>query len=290
MADAIIAIFLFALGTAVGSFLNVCIYRLPRDESIVQPPSHCPACGERLRPLDLVPLLSFLALGRKCRYCGVPISWRYFVVELITGAAFLTAWLTSQEVWTAGAPAIAWLVGKLVFAGLFIAIFFIDLEHMIIPDELAFAGIGVGVVLDVAGILLWDKPLLTFGIPWTSWVLSLPASVVGIVVGAVFFILMELFSQLVFRKEGMGGGDLKLGAAIGALLGPAMALLSFALAVVAGALVGIVLIVTRLRRRHEYIPFGPFMVVCAFAVMLFPNAISDMVSQAYRAWYSTWSG
>ena len=288
MPELLIAIFVFVLGTVVGSFLNVCIYRMPRDESIVAPPSHCPACGERLRPLDLIPLVSFLALGRKCRYCGEPIAWRYFMVESITGLAFVAAWLTSQEVWSAGAPAVAMLAAKLIFAALFIAIFFIDLDHMIIPDELVFVGIGVGVALDVAGLLLWHKPLAIVHVPWTAWVLSVPRSIVGIIVGALFFLFVEGFSQLIFRKEGMGGGDLKLGAAIGALLGPGPALLSFGLAVAAGAVVGVALIVTRVRGRQEYIPFGPFMVVAAFAVMLFP-ALVRYAGLAYQAWRSSWA-
>jgi leader peptidase (prepilin peptidase)/N-methyltransferase len=180
------------------------------------------------------------------------------------------------------------LAAKLIFATLFIAIFFIDLEHMIIPDELAFTGIGVGVALDVAGLLLWHKPLLSIQVPWTAWVLAVPRSLAGIIVGTIFFLFVEGFSQLIFRKEGMGGGDLKLGAAIGALLGPGPALLSFGLAVVAGAVVGVALIVTRLRGREEYIPFGPFMVVAAFAVMLFP-ALVRYAALAYHAWRSTWA-
>jgi len=290
MPELIVAAIFFVLGTVAGSFLNVCIHRLPRDQSIVNPPSHCPACGHRLRPADLIPLLSFLVLGRKCRYCGAAIGWRYFLVELLTGVAFAAAWLTSPEVWTGGAPALASLGAKLVFAALFIAIFFIDLEHMMIPDELAFTGIGVGVALDIAGLLLWGQPLLTVLVPWTSWTLSVPRSLAGIVVGALFFIIVELLSQLIFRKEGMGGGDLKLGAAIGAFLGPGLALLTFGLAVVSGAIIGVALIVTRVRKRHEYIPFGPFLTVCALAVMLFPGAISEAARRAYEAWYFTWAG
>jgi leader peptidase (prepilin peptidase)/N-methyltransferase len=290
MADLGAAIFIFVLGAVVGSFLNVLIYRLPREESIVAPPSHCPACGRRLAALDLVPLVSFLALGRKCRYCGAPISWRYFLVEALSAAAFVGVWLTTPEVWTGGAAAIAAVAAKLVFAALFIAIFFIDLDHMIIPDELAFTGIGVGLALDIAGALLWRKPLIHISVPWTAWVLALPQSVAGLVVGAAFFLVIEGFSQLVFRKEGMGGGDLKLGAAIGAMFGPWQALLSFGLAVVAGAAVGAGLMIARRRGRHEYIPFGPFMVVTAFALMLFPTPIWSAAANAYRAWRSTWAG
>ena len=290
MAELLIAIFVFVLGTVVGSFLNVCIYRLPRNESIVSPPSHCPACGERLRAFELLPLLSFLALGRTCRYCGVSISWRYFTVEFITGAAFVAAWLASQDIWSQGAPAMAALAAKLVFAAIFIAIFFIDLDHLIIPDELAFTGIGVGVALDIAGVLLWHQPLMMVHLPWTAWAMALPQSVVGALAGAAFFVIVGALSLLVFRKEGMGGGDLKLGAAIGAFLGPGLALLSFVAAVFLGAAVGIALMITRLRRRHDYIPFGPFMVVSAFPIMLAPEAIGRAAVQAYQAWYRSIAG
>ena len=285
MAELLIAIFVFVLGTVVGSFLNVCIYRLPRNESIVSPPSHCPACGERLRWFELVPLVSFLALGRRCRYCGVSISWRYFTVEFIAGTAFAAAWFASQDIWSQGAPAVAALVAKLVFAAIFIAIFFIDLDHLIIPDELAVTGIGVGVALDVLGILAWHKPLMMVHAPGTVWVVALPRSVVGAVVGAAFFVIVGALSLLVFRREGMGGGDMKLGAAIGAFLGPGLALLSFIAAVFLGAAVGIALMIARRRRRHDYIPFGPFMVVCAFPIMLAPQAIGRAAVQAYQAWY-----
>jgi len=290
MLEVIAAITFFILGTVVGSFVNVCIYRLPRGESVVNPPSHCPQCGHRLAALDLVPLLSFLALGRKCRYCGARIGWRYFIVEGITGCAFLAAWLTSQDVWSGGAPAVAHLGAKLVFAAVLIAVFFIDLEHMIIPDELALTGIGVGVALDVANLLLWHRPLWALHVPSSPWALSVPRSVAGIAVGVLFFLAVEGLSLLIFRKEGMGGGDLKLGAAIGALLGPGLALLSFGLAVVAGAVVGSGLILARVRKRQEYIPFGPFLALAGLAVMLFPAAITGALAQLWAAYRSTWGG
>ena len=279
------AIFAFLTGLSVGSFLNVCIWRMPRDESIVQPPSHCPKCGHRLRALELVPLLSFLWLGRHCRKCKAPISWRYFVVELLTGLVFVALWLVCwpDRLWD--------LPFYLIFAACLIAIFLIDLEHMIIPDELVIAG-GVAATVKALGELFGvagatSRGLVHLPFPGTNG-FPFPEFVLGAFVGAAFFILVELFSRLLFRKEGMGGGDMKLGAAIGALLGPKTALLSFGLAVFAGAFIGVGLLLARRKKRVDYIPFGPFMVVSAFLLMLFPTAIWTAVTTAWNWWVSTW--
>jgi leader peptidase (prepilin peptidase)/N-methyltransferase len=285
-ANAVIAVFAFVLGTVVGSFLNVCIWRMPRDESIVQPPSHCPKCNTRLTVVDLVPLVSFLALGRKCRHCGAPISWRYFVVEAVTGLAFLAVWLSHGL----HLDTLAFFA----FAAILVGVFFVEIEPdpehpgelaMIIPNEFVIAGLVVGLARDGVGLAL-GKP---FGIdiPLTNVYLPIPESVAGIVLGAVVFVLIDLFSRLVFRKEGMGLGDVKLGAAIGAVLGPWAALISFAGAVALGAAIGIGLIVARTRRRDQYIPFGPMMAVSAFVVSLWP---AYLVVDRVIAWWLGWAG
>ncbi|MBI3945073.1 MAG: prepilin peptidase [Armatimonadetes bacterium] len=245
----------FALGLAVGSFLNVCIWRMPRDESVVRPPSHCPACDARLRARDLVPVFSFLLQGRKCRYCKAPISWRYAVVELTTAVAFLGLYLVDG----AGAPL---LFDALLVAAL-IAIFAIDLEHYIIPHELNYFLMFTGVAREVYGRLAtgqWSHPVHLLGIP-------VPASVVGIALGVAVFAGIGWLGQLAFRQESMGGGDLRLAAGIGAHLGWLGLTASVVLAVVAGAVVGVGLIATGLRKRREYIPFGPFIVLGALAVV-----------------------
>jgi leader peptidase (prepilin peptidase)/N-methyltransferase len=264
----------FALGCAVGSFLNVCIYRMPRERSVVFPPSHCPQCGARLRAAELIPLLSFLALGRKCRHCGGPISWRYFAVELLTGLLFVAA------LYACGLH--AQLLACLIFTGVVIAVIFTDLDHMIIPDKLVVAALLAAVLSEALAVISGRAPLLSVAIPGTS--LALPRVVAGGAVGLAAFIFIRGFSQLLFRREGMGLGDVKLAGAMGALLGPGLALLSFGLAVVSGAVVGVLLMLLRLRRRMEYLPFGPFLAASGLLVLLAPAGLTHAAGAIYARW------
>jgi leader peptidase (prepilin peptidase)/N-methyltransferase len=264
----------FALGCVVGSFLNVCIYRMPRDRSVVSPPSHCPQCGGRLRAVDLVPLVSFLALGRKCRFCGSTIAWRYFTVELITGLVFLA-------VWRACGPSLQ-VVPCWVFASVVIAVVFTDLDHMIIPDTLVLAGLAAALLSEGILVARGDVPLLSVSVPGTA--LAVPRLVAGGLAGLALFVFIRAFSQLLFRREGMGLGDVKLAGAIGAMLGPALALVSFGLAIVAGAVLGVLLRVVRLRRRMEYLPFGPFLAAAALATLLAPELLMGATKELYLRW------
>ncbi len=273
---AILDIWAFLLGCAVGSFLNVCIYRLPRERSVVSPPSHCPQCGARLRAVDLIPLLSFLMLGRKCRFCGGAISWRYFIVELLTGVVFLLAWLACGESLRV-LP--CWL-----FAAVVIAVVFTDLDHMIIPDSLVLAGLTAAVLREGLSVWSGEAPLLSVAVPGTE--LALPRVIAGGLVGLGVFVFIRAFSQLIFRREGMGLGDVKLAGAIGAMLGPGLALLSFGLAIVVGAVLGVLLLTLRVRRRMEYLPFGPFLAVAALVAALAP----DYVQHSARLIYDRWMG
>jgi len=263
----------FALGCVVGSFLNVCIYRLPRDRSVIAPPSHCPQCGARLRPAELVPLFSFLALGGKCRHCGGLISWRYFAVELLAGVVFLAVW----EAAGGGMQALPWWI----FASVVIAVVFTDLDHMIIPDKLVIAALAAA-VLDEGLRVAAGQPLLSVAVLGTA--ARLPRVVAGGGLGLLVFVGIRWFSQLLFRREGMGLGDVKLAGAAGALLGPKLALLGFGLAVVAGAALGIVLLALRLRRRMEYLPFGPFLAISCLVVLLVPAAVERAAASLYQDW------
>lgn len=255
----------FIYGTVVGSFLNVCIWRLPRDESIVHPGSHCPQCDTLLRAWDLVPLFSFLAQRCKCRYCGMPISWRYFGVELLTGVYFAVAYY-----W------FGWGVDFLAYAlfgAALIAVFFIDLEHWIIPDQLSLFGIGVGLAHDGIGIAMRSHKLYSMPVPGLGREIPLPQSIVGILVCGGSFLAVAIICFYIFKKEAIGGGDIKLAAAVGANLALGHAVLSFFLAVTLGSVIGIALIIAKIKTRKDYVPFGPMMVAGAMIAMFYGKEI-----------------
>ena len=254
----------FVFGTVVGSFLNVCIWRLPRDESLVKPGSHCPECDTLLRPRDLVPLLSFLWQRCRCRYCGAKISWRYFGVELLTGLYFVfTYWRFGFTLDT---------LQYALFGAALIAIFFIDLEHYIIPDQLSLFGIGLGIAFDLIGLATGAREPI-----FRIYSVPVPASIVGALVSGFAFLAIAIISYYIFKKEGVGGGDIKLAAAIGANMLLGQAFLSFFIAVFVGSVIGIALIALKIKSRKDYVPFGPMMVVGALVSIFYGREI-------IRAW------
>lgn len=278
----------FVYGTAIGSFLNVCIYRLPAEQSIVTPPSHCPKCNNRLGIWDLIPLFSFLFLGRKCRYCGTPISWRYFTVELITGLLFVGTYLRQ------GSFTIDFFVYVLFICAMLVA-FFVDIDQMIIPDQVVFVGLFLGLARDVAHLIAGDANLIRIPVSAGSSIPMLP-SIMGMVVCAGVFYLIAYIGYFVFRPKdleneedyggALGGGDINLAAAIGAVIGVLPALVSFFLAVVLGAFIGIGLMIMKTRSEKKgipwrtEIPFGPYMVTGAFAVIFF----YPQLTMLWNAW------
>lgn len=225
------------LGLLVGSFLNVVIYRLPRGESIVSPPSRCPRCGTGLTVGDLVPVLSYLWLRGRCRYCGAGISPRYPAVELLTGGLF--AGLYVHFGWQ---PLLA---KHLFLAGLLVAAAFIDLEHYIIPNRLILAGLAGGVALN-----LWTRDLTLF------------SAMLGTLVPAVFFLLLAMAT-----RGGVGGGDIKLVAVIGLFLGWPWALLAVFLGALAGGVPALALLLTGRKKRKDPLPFGPFLALGTMAAV-----------------------
>ncbi|MGB9619373.1 MAG: prepilin peptidase [Armatimonadota bacterium] len=270
------AVIAFVYGTVVGSFLNVCICRLPEDQSIISPPSHCPRCNTRLKWVDLVPLFSFLLLGRKCRYCGEPISWRYFFVELATGALFAATWLRYGL-------SVDFFVYAAFMSALIVA-FAVDMDLFIIPDQVSIAGVVLGLARDLAYWVGGNLDLLEIPLPWTDRILPVIPSVAGIVVCGGIFYLIAYVSYFAFRPKdpkelenyegAMGGGDVKLAAAIGAVLGVVPALASFLIAVVLGSVFGVAIVVAKsvgerkgMPWRTE-IPFGPYLVAGAVTVIL----------------------
>lgn len=234
-------VFAAILGLMVGSFLNVVIHRLPRGESLSHPPSRCPRCGAAIRWYDNVPLLSYLLLGGRCRDCRGPISPRYPLVEAATGLLFLAASLKL--------PHLLWALHAVVLGSLCLALALIDLEHMILPDALTLPGVAIGLLLALAG---GPTPLLD--------------AAIGTVLGAALPLAIIWAYRWLRGVEGMGFGDVKLLAMLGAFLGWQGMLLTLSLAAVAGALVGVGLMVTGRGSRQTELPFGTFL--CAAAVVV----------------------
>jgi leader peptidase (prepilin peptidase) / N-methyltransferase len=223
-----IAVFVVA-GLLVGSFLNVVIARVPERRSLWRPGSACPGCGAAIAWHDNIPILSFLALRGRCRACAIPIPWRYPIVEMVTGLLFLAAALVFG-------PTLDAAVAAALLAGL-VAITAIDLERQIIPDVISLPGILAGILASLAsGRVSWLE------------------SILGIVVGGGLFLVI-----IVVSGGGMGAGDMKLGAMLGAFLGWKVVLLSIFVAVVLGGALAVALMASGLRGRKDPIPFGPFL-------------------------------
>lgn len=232
------------LGLLLGSFFNVCIYRIPKKESIVAPPSRCGACGQTLKAPDLIPVFSYLFLRGRCRYCGVRISPRYPLVEILTAAVFLWVYWTQGMTWD-------FLISAFL-AGILIVMTFIDLDHQIIPDGLVLTGFIGGAVFLLAGLT----------VPWQD-------ALLGLLAGGGSFFLVALISEWILKREGMGGGDIKLMAMIGLILGWRMTLIAILLSVYAGGLIGGALLLFKIKKRGEAIPFGPFIALGTLLAALY---------------------
>ena len=245
------SIFVFVFGAALGSFFNVCIYRLPREESIVWPASHCPACQKSITWYDNIPLLSIIVLGGKCRHCRGRISPRYFMIELITALSYLWIWSYFGFTIQAG-------VSVLLFSLLLIATA-VDLEHQIIPDEVSLGGLGVGLLL---------SPLILSLHGETLWWRSLVDSLIGASVGGGMIYLTGIIGGLIFRKEAMGGGDVKLLAMLGAFLGWKKVVAVYFLAPILALPLGLFL---KFVKRESVLPFGPFLSLAGWISFLWGN-------------------
>ena len=243
----------FVGGLAVGSFLNVCIYRLPRGESVVSPRSRCPHCDRGLEWFENIPVVAYVALHGRCRRCGEPIALMYPVVELVTGGLFVLhcALLGWQPL----------LVVRLVFCCAMVVLFVIDLRDRLLPDVVTLSGIGVGVAASA----------VTDGGP--GWSSALVGAAAG---GGGLFVLAEAYFR-VRHEEGLGLGDVKMLAMIGAFLGWPQVLLTLMMASVLGAIVGIALMGLGLAGRKYPLPFGSFLAVTAVTVSL--------VGESIVAWY-----
>lgn len=223
----------FIFGAVVGSFLNVCIYRIPRNESLILPPSRCPDCNERIVIYDNIPVLSYIFLKGRCRNCDSKIPLTYPFVEILNGILYLSLFLYFG--W--GAQFLAYSV----FLSSLIIVTFIDLAHQIVPDRITIPGIVLGILI--------ASTLLPVG---------LMNSLSGAILGGGLFYLTAILS-----RGGMGGGDIKLIAMIGAFLGWKEVLLTIFLSALSGSLIGISLMVFRGKGRKHKIPFGPFLALGA---------------------------
>lgn len=230
------------LGLSVGSFLNVVVYRLPRGESLARPASRCPACGRALRWFDNVPVLSWVCLRGQCGQCGARISARYPVIELVTAALIVLV--------VAVTPPGPLMVSRLTLTCALIVLFAIDLELQILPNAITLPGIVVGFLLSVFGPPGWRD------------------SLIGIVVGGGILYAVAGAYYLVRREEGLGMGDVKMLAMVGAFLGWQAVLLTLVLASFSGALIGVGLMMTSRGGLRYALPFGTFLAIGAMVAML----------------------
>jgi leader peptidase (prepilin peptidase)/N-methyltransferase len=256
----LIPIIVFVFGAVIGSFLNVCIYRIPRSKSIVKPNSFCPNCEKPIEFHDNIPIISYILLGGKCRHCENKISKRYPFIELLTAVLYLVLCrklgLTFE------------LFVTLVFVTLLITISFIDLEFQIIPDVLSIGGLVTGLVLAVF------RPLFLYLEPKFGFLDALYGVLLG---GGVLFVIAYGY-QLIVKREGMGGGDIKLLAMIGAFTGLKGVLFSLIGGSIIGSLVGIPLMLIKKENMKYAIPFGPFLSVAALIFLFYGNWFTHVFS------------
>jgi leader peptidase (prepilin peptidase)/N-methyltransferase len=238
-------------GLALGSFFNVCIHRLPRGESLAWPGSRCPACGHALSWFENIPIVSYLALRGRCSACRAPISVRYPIVELTTGLFFVAAALTFEPGWL--------LASRLVFGSMLIVLFAIDLEHHLLPNAITLPGIVVGLAFSLV-----TEP-------------GIRSALIGAIGGYGVLWLLSATYRLVRGHDGMGMGDLKMLAMIGAFLGWKLMLMTLMLSSVLGSIVGLGVVVTGRGGLKYELPYGTFLAVAAF--------LACIVGDAFISWY-----
>ena len=283
-------IFAGLLGLAFGSFLNVCLSRWPVDESIVSPRSHCRGCGRTLAWWENVPVVSWLALRGRCRSCGAWISWRYPLVELAVAAAwFLIAWRFLDFALDLTATTLPFellrVIGRMILCWLLIALAAFDAADLWLPDRLTWPGIAIGFLYSLILLpFLGTFALAHFGS--NVYIQAAIASLLGILAAAGLVLLIRWIYRLIRRREGIGLGDAKLMAMLAAWLGFQGALLSFAIGVVLGAIVAlVVLLLPSTRKDHEgwavtKLPLGTFLCVGGIVSSFWGEQMID----AYRRW------
>lgn len=271
---AILSIFSFVLGAVVGSFLNVCIYRWPNDLSVIRPRSRCPQCENPIAWYDNIPLISWLMLGAKCRHCGTVISWLYPLVEAITALSFfLVFWRFGISLAT---PV------YMAFAAAMIVVTFVDLTDWTIPNEITFPGIPAGIVLALVAMIYPDSGLHLDNVY---------SAIGGAFLGGGVLYLMDVATWTLLKKRGMGFGDVKLNAMVGAWFGWQAALINIVLASLVGTVIGVTLIAMNRTRKEapkeseneegsqgHYLPFGPYLALGGLIIMYI--GVDELIS-----WY-----
>lgn len=240
-------------GLVIGSFLNVCIFRIPRELSIVNPPSACPNCKTPIKPWDNIPVISYLLLAGKCRKCGEKISFRYPFVELLNAAMYVAVLLTFGLGWH--------LPLLFAFVSTMIVITFIDLDFQIIPDVITLPGMLIGLG---ASYFIFPDPFTRYS------TVGLVNSLIGLLGGGGFFYLMAILS-----RGGMGGGDVKMMAMVGAFTGWKGVFLTTLVGSLSGSIVGIALMILKGKGRKTKIPFGPFLAAGSLVTLFFGRMILD---------------
>ncbi|MCH8011323.1 MAG: prepilin peptidase [Candidatus Marinimicrobia bacterium] len=253
-------VFIIGFGLMVGSFLNVCIYRIPRGESIVFPRSHCPKCNHQIKAWENIPVLSFILLGGRCNSCNTRISYRYIIVEVLTALIFILMYdrfgLTGE------------FVVSVFLLSLIVIITFIDLDHQIIPNKLLLV-----CLIPTAYILILDSlkgPGIFSGILSHIW------GALGLGLG---FLFIGLFGEFIFKKESMGMGDVKYAALIGLILGWQEGLVASAIAFFSAAILLILFLLLGKVSMGQRIPFGPFLSLGVFVSILWGSNIIDWYSK-----------
>ena len=266
------------VGLVIGSFLNVVADRVPHRESLIRPPSRCPGCGRQLAPLEMIPVVSYLALRGRCRTCGQRIPPRVLVVELVTGALY--GWLAARYGAGLDLLLMAW------WSAVLIVLFVIDLEHRIVPNVIILPAIAIGLLMLPLRLIQlpsfslvgwWQASLAPGAVPRVNLgLLAMISQVVGAFTAFLIFLLVHLLAALVYRGrglEGMGAGDVRLSFLCGLLSGYPLAMLSVAGSFILGGLISAVLLATGIKKRTDYIPFAPFMILSVYIVMLFGDVV-----------------
>ncbi len=274
--DTILTVFAFVFGACAGSFMNVCIWRLPRNESIVSPPSHCPKCGCNISWYENIPILSWICLRARCSKCKEPISARYILIELLTGLLFLLAWLKCMN---GGHPNPSMIFPLAAVIFLAETTIFTDIEHMIIPDEITFSTLIAGLVFSIIWPWNWELSFrildnLTYAkFHMNPYLAGFLFSLASAAAAYVAFAVFAVAGKRVFGVEALGWGDVKYMAAIGACLGIPACFFTALAGSVLGTFYGFSLIFFRKAGLRTAIPFGPFLSVGTFIWIFFDKQL-----------------